>query len=1030
MSGIKLGSVIRKEILQLFFVVLSFALMVVVSYFFVSRIVENRLFANGQETLNTAEIYIRSCLREAEANLLEAERMLKHYLQWDEPADKINSRLVELAKTLAPESDWTQGIMNIYGIINDTFLPGLYAGPVPLGVYNPSERPWYHTAEEAKDGIGISSPYVDSEKGILVISFAKTMYDEKGKKYGTIVLDIDFSAISSYVESIHFVNAGYGFLCDENFIVIAHPDKENINSHLADYAGYPVIIRKLMENPDETFSLRLINPKGIPVMAISRRIYNGWYITLATPIKAYYKDAYSMAFTLSVLGILFMSVLLFILIRLSISKARSDEQNIGKSSFLARMSHEIRTPMNSILGMAELIQRKKVSGEILEYLEIINQSGNNLLAIINDILDFSKIESGRLQIQNHNYELASVINDMVNIMRPRVAEKTLDFLVNVESSIPARLYGDDVRLRQILTNLLSNAVKYTRNGHVSLNAGMAYHGEDSIKLILSVSDTGIGIKPEDKEKLFNEFARVDSVANRGIEGTGLGLVITRALCRAMGGDVTVTSEYGKGSVFKAVVIQKFGRREPIAYVSNPESKKVLFYDWRPAYIKSISDSFENLKVGYKLSSEFQEFAKELANGDYNYAFVSSKYALDCIDIPVTRDKPLELTIMVEPGEIAVFREVSSVLLPVYSVTLANVLNNKSGEILYHDKKLSIKFTAPSANILIVDDISTNLRVAKELMAPYNMNVQTCLSGPEAINLVSRNRYDIVFMDHMMPGMDGIEATSLIRSIDSPDGYYQKLPIIALTANAVSGQREKFLEKGIDDFLPKPIEVQKLDEILRRWLHTEKQCKVEQLNKDDEAKHEKSETIRIQGIDIASGQKNCGGDLHIYLDILLDFCKDAEERLTKISDALAQENIDLYTTLVHALKGAARSIGAIETGDKALWLEESAAKRPLSEIDNKTNDLKENVLTLIGNIRTEIEKFEAREDREYEDIPDIRLEILKTALEEMDVEAVNRMLMTFAGLSLDSETRSKIAEVEEYILLFEYEKAIEKINELL
>jgi len=316
------------------------------------------------------------------------------------------------------------------------------------------------------------------------------------------------------------------------------------------------------------------------------------------------------------------------------------------------------------------------------------------------------------------------------------------------------------------------------------------------------------------------------------------------------------------------------------------------------------------------------------------------------------------------------------------------------------------------------------------MAPYNMNVQTCLSGPEAINLVSRNRYDIVFMDHMMPGMDGIEATSLIRSIDSPDGYYQKLPIIALTANAVSGQREKFLEKGIDDFLPKPIEVQKLDEILRRWLHTEKQCKVEQLNKDDEAKHEKSETIRIQGIDIASGQKNCGGDLHIYLDILLDFCKDAEERLTKISDALAQENIDLYTTLVHALKGAARSIGAIETGDKALWLEESAAKRPLSEIDNKTNDLKENVLTLIGNIRTEIEKFEAREDREYEDIPDIRLEILKTALEEMDVEAVNRMLMTFAGLSLDSETRSKIAEVEEYILLFEYEKAIEKINELL
>jgi two-component system, sensor histidine kinase and response regulator len=1027
MSDIKLGSIIRKDILQLFFVVLSFGLMVLVSYFFVSRIVENRLFANGQETLNTGEIYIHSCLGEAQENLLQAERLIENWLDFGETPENINSHLAELTVKLSSESAWAQNTMNIYGVINETFMTGIYPLPPP-GDHHDS--PWYQAAEAAKGGIGISGPYNDRDTGRPVISLSKTMNDKNGIQYGTLVLGIDFSAISKYVEDIHFTDDGYGFLCNENFFVMAHPVTSHINKYLGVYAGYPPLIRRLRDNPGGTFSLRLINPEGIHVMAIARQIYNGWYITLATPINAYYSDVYSMAFTLSVLGILFMSVLIFILIRLSISKARSDEQNIGKSAFLARMSHEIRTPMNSILGMAELIQRKAVSAEMQEYIEIINQSGNNLLAIINDILDFSKIESGRLHIQNRDYELASVISDMVNIMRPRVAEKTLDFLVNVESSIPAWLYGDDTRLRQILTNLLSNAVKYTRKGHVSLDVSMEKLGENSIKLILSVSDTGIGIRSDDREKLFNEFSRVDSTANMGIEGTGLGLVITRALCRAMGGDATVVSEYGKGSVFTAVVIQKYERRESIAYVTNRESKKVLFYDWRPPYTQSISDSLDDLKVGYKLSSDYQEFTKDLANGDYNYAFISSKFAMDCIDIPATREKPLELSIMIEPGEISVFREVSSVLLPVYSVTLANVLNNDTGELFYHDKKLSIQFTAPSANILIVDDISTNLRVAKELMAPYNMNVQTCLSGPEAIQLVSNNRFDIVFMDHMMPGMDGIEAASIIRGIDPADSYYQKLPIIALTANAVSGARELFLEKGIDDFLAKPIDIQKLDEILRKWLHAEKQIKLEQPNSNEETKQEKGKTIRISGIDTVSGLRNCGGDIHIYLDILLDFCKDAEERITKITEALFKGNIDLYTTLVHALKGAAKSIGAIETSDKALWLEESAAKRPYPEINSKTNDLKENVYTLINNIRSEIEKFEAREGRDYEEIPDIRLEILKTALEEMDIEAVNRMLITFAGLSLDSVTRARIAEVEELIIMFEYEKAIEKINELL
>jgi signal transduction histidine kinase/CheY-like chemotaxis protein len=1004
--------------------------MVVVSYYFVSRIVENRLLAHARETLDTAEIYIRSCLGEGEMNLLQAERLIENWLDWDESPEKINSNLAALAGTLSSGSVWAHYTMNIYAIINETFMPGLYPLPSPEE-FTPRDRPWYHTAEAAKGSIGISAPYTDWQTGKGVISLAKTMHNEKGEKYGTIVLDIDFSAISEYVESIQFLEDGYGLLCDENFTIIAFPDRSIIDKPLVEVAvRYSELVSMLLENPGETVSLRLENYKSIAVIATSRQLFNGWYITIATPVATYYHDVNSMAATLSVLGFFFMSGLILIVIRLSFSKARSDEQNLGKSTFLARMSHEIRTPMNSILGMAELIQRKKISGEIQEYIEIINQSGNNLLAIINDILDFSKIESGRLQIQNRDYQLASVINDMVNIMRPRVAEKSLDFLVNVESTIPGQLYGDDLRLRQVLTNLLSNAVKYTRKGYISLEVEMEKIDEKTIKLIFAVKDSGIGIKPEDRGRLFNEFARMDSVANRGIEGTGLGLVITRALCLAMGGDVTVTSDYGKGSVFQAVVIQEYDNDKPIACVNDPENKRVLFYEWRPEYINSIGNSLENLGIYYEFFPEFQDFTKQLANGDFNYAFVSSKYALDCIDIPATRERPLNLAIMVEPGEISVYREVSSVLLPVYSVTIANVLNNLSGELLYHDKKFSIQFTAPAANILIVDDISTNLRVAKELMAPYNMNIQTCLSGQEAIQLVSNNRFDIVFMDHMMPGMDGIEATALIRNIDSADDYYQKLPIIALTANAVSGQREIFLEKGIDDFLAKPIEIQKLDGILEKWLPVDKLCKAEQLNGIEEVKQGKDETITIQGIDTARGQRNCGGNFQVYLEILLDFSNDAENRLAKIWEALVDGDIDLYITLVHALKGAARNIGAIETGERAAWLERSAAKMSSSETKSKTNKKKKNVLTLVSSIKYELERYQAKAGRERENIPDLRLEILKTALEEMDVEAINRILVTFSSLSLSSKIKTKIAEVEEHILLFEYDKAIDKINEML
>jgi signal transduction histidine kinase/CheY-like chemotaxis protein len=1001
--------------------------MVVVSYYFVSGIVEKQLFANAQETLNTAEVTIRSDLREAEIALLQAEVMINNWLKWGESVEVVKSYMTLLADTMKFDNTRINGFLNVYGLVNDSYITGLYG--IPPGDYIPEDRPWYKTGEAAKGRIGISLPYTDWETGELVISIVKIIHDETGKSFGMMAIDVDFSILASYIESINSAKGGFGLLCNEDFVVMAHPSRDWLNRNMEDISsGHARNVMELKKNPDSVQTNRILNSYGVPAILISKQIYNGWYLGIVTPVKSYFRDVNSMALILSALGIVFMVMLCFVLIRLSISKARSDEENLGKTSFLARMSHEIRTPMNSILGMAELIRRKTVPGEIREYIEIINQSGNSLLAIINDILDFSKIESGRLEIQNRDYDIASVINDIINIMRPKIAEKSLDFLVNLDSAIPAMLFGDDIRLRQILMNLLSNAMKYTRKGFISLEIGMERLDSGALKLICSVKDSGIGIKPEDRERLFTEFSRMDTKANREVEGTGLGLVITRALCRAMGGDIMVLSEYGKGSNFWVEITQKFENEEPVVQVSNLEEKRVLFYDSRPQYIQSIKRTFKNLGVDFECSPTFQDFIVGLEHGEFEYAFVSSKYAMDCIGISGNRQRPLSLVIMVEPGEISVYREITSVSMPVYSIPVANVLNDMSGEILFHDKKFKIEFTAPSAKILIVDDINTNLRVARELMAPYGMNIHTCLSGSEALNLVKNNSYDIVFMDHMMPEMDGIETTALIRNLESRDDRYKKLPVVALTANAVSGQREMFLEHGINDFLAKPIEIKKLDDILVKWLPLEKRVESDQPYTED-TQQGKDENILIHGVDTALGLRNCGGNVPVYFNILTDFCNDAEVKLVQISYKLACEDTRLYETLVHALKGAARSIGALETGEKASLLEKAAARKDLAAIKNKTPDLAEDVQALIMNIKSAAGRYESKGSRNPENISILKLDKLKTALTEMDIEAVNRMLVTFAGLSLDGKTKELVSEIEQHILMFDYEKAIEKIDKL-
>jgi signal transduction histidine kinase/HPt (histidine-containing phosphotransfer) domain-containing protein/ActR/RegA family two-component response regulator len=613
-----------------------------------------------------------------------------------------------------------------------------------------------------------------------------------------------------------------------------------------------------------------------------------------------------------------MMLMIYAIIRLNREKTRSDEESFSKSFFLARMSHEMRTPLNAIIGFSEVEMRNNLPKNTRESLENIYNAGSNLLGMINDILDISKIESGNFELTPMKYNVSSLINDTVQFNIMRIGSKPITFDLSLDKTIPSSFYGDELRIKQILNNLLSNAFKYTNEGKVSLRVGWERRRNGGVWLIFTISDTGLGIKKENIDKLFSEYYRVESRENRNIEGTGLGLSITKNLVELMDGVLTAESEYGKGSTFTATV------RQDVA-------------DWTPSDFSG---------KGYR------------------------------------------------SGELAV--------------------------------KPSTPFAAPGFRVLIVDDIVTNLSVASGLLSPFQMEITTCLSGREALSMARENEFDMIFIDHMMPEMDGIETARRIREIS---WRYYKVPLIALTANAIAGVREMFLENGFDDYLSKPIEMAKLNEIMERWIPNEARAAVS-LASSGSSKD--SGALRIKGVDIGLGLKRIGGSMKDYIDVLEIYIRDAESILPVLED-VPWENIEHFTIKVHALKSASANIGAVAISNEAALLEEAGKKRDLQTIWDKTDIFRERLVALISDIRGAI-SLENSANKGAEETDSMtsaeNLLKLKEALGSRNIGAIDMALDELSLMHQGDNAKNILSLISNHVLLADFSEAEDIVDNLL
>jgi len=919
-----------KKILGYALVIAFFVGVILAYYNMLYNQTRDSIIKNGQ----SAAIQSKNYLSEYLSTSIDAIKLSAYTVDGMLKNNKSNKEILDylVGQSTAVTNAVFENTTGLYGYINGEYLDG--AGWVPDKDYIPTERPWYTKTMENNGNVTLIDPYLDAQTGKITMTISKKLVDGKS----IVAMDIVLDQVQNITEeSVKAGKSDYEFILDSRNMVVAHSDKSEVGKNYDDEKDsfWGVILDNAKNSSEDFFEF---NYEGGHYVVYCEKIENNWRCLTVknatetfTPLKILlaitiavvviivlilsyilnqsnqrYSRAKELNEQLSSLSNIYLSVydiniientfkeiqstnsvnlstenyknassMIEAIMRQMVNKISLDDtlrfinldtlndrlkdsntvaieyQNIeqkwrrvrfiasqrlkngivsnvlwliedidkekkerddlinlserafaaseAKSSFLSNMSHEIRTPINAILGMNEIILRESDNAEIISYAESIKTAGNTLLGIINDILDFSKIEAGKIEIIPVDYDLSSLINDLVNMIQTRADDKGLSLSLEFDKNLPKMLHGDEVRIKQVITNILTNSVKYTEKGIVtfSIKFKRVDKEPDSVILLVTIKDTGIGIKPEDMKKLFAEFERIEEERNRNVEGTGLGMAITKNLLYLMGSNLKVESIYGLGSKFSFELKQKVIK-------------------W---------DTLGNYEASYKAG-------------------------------------------------------------------------------LKERKKYQEKFTAPTARVLVVDDNQMNLLVFKNLLKQTKIKIDTAINGEEGLFLTQANKYDIIFLDHMMPDKDGIETLQELKTQKKNPNYHTKA--VCLTANAISGAREKYIATGFDNYLTKPINPDKLEEMLLEYLPKEK---VQELSSDKNYNH----------INIAMGLEYSTGE-DMFRSVIEIFCNLHDGNKEKIQKAFDSSDWKNYTIFVHSLKSTALSIGGEKCSKLAKELE--------------------------------------------------------------------------------------------------------------
>lgn len=727
---------------------------------------------------------------------------------------------------------------------------------------------WYSLFVEKDKPYDLDVDSDEMNQGQWTVFVNARIEDENGKLLGVCGVGVQMTNLQElFLTSEQEYGVKINFV-DKNGLVQVDTEDVNIeNAWLGD--------EMLSQMETDEYNYRIAENNEFVVTKYVE--YLGWYLVVRSAPTAINREFVNIIILNALLFLFVMAILLFSVAdilwrskrerdareKLLIASERAVAASEAKSSFLSSMSHEIRTPINAVLGMNEMILRETDDERILEYSLNIQNAGKTLLALINSILDFSKIEEGKMEIVPVEYSTASMINNLVVSVMERAKSKGLEFLVDVDETLPAGLIGDNVRLSQVIMNILTNAVKYTEKGHIRFTIRKDHQEGDSIWLYVAVEDTGIGIRDEDRQKLFASFERLDEVKNHSIEGTGLGMSIVMNLLKLMDSEIDVDSKYGAGSRFYFVIRQQVSDKTPI--------------------------------------------------GDYTQRPAKSR--------------------------------------------------KQAGQKIFH---------VPDAKILVVDDNDMNLKVAGNLLGLFGIRPQMAGSGLDAIDCVKTENYHMILLDHMMPKMDGIET---LKKMKSDNLLPKDAKVIALTANAVNGARDRYLSAGFDDYLSKPIEVSGLEELLKKYLPRDILEKTEDAAKEDGIMEfnpvpEDYETFdlesfldskkimidKLRGIDLdtEAALSFCAGEFALYEEILGDYVKAYQDRKEELDACYKNAEWHEFEVKVHALKGTSKTIGAIELYERALSLEEAARRKDAEFIRNAYSEFISEYLEMVQSIKGIIE----------------------------------------------------------------------------